>query len=138
MAYNNGYGQMFNGNMSQPQNFQQQNVQPLFPQPQGNVYNINSTLEVANVPCGAGISVALCMNEKCMYIKSLQNGSPMFWAYKIIPYDENQKTNEQVQTQEKPNLSEQFMKYDARFDNIENQIGEIKTAMNNKGGDWKI
>ena len=136
MAYNNGYGQMF---MSQPQNFQQQNVQPLFPQPQGNVYNINSTLEVANVPCGAGISVALCMNEKCMYIKSLQNGNPMFWAYKIIPYDENQKGNEQAQTQEKPNLSEQFMKYDARFDNIENQIGEIKTAMNNNnGGDWKI
>lgn len=135
MAYNNGYGQTF---MSQPQNFQQQNVQPLFPQPQGNVYNINSTLEVANVPCGAGISVALCMNEKCMYIKSLQNGNPMFWAYKIIPYDENQKANEQAQTQEKPNLSEQFMKYDARFDNIENQIGEIKTAMNNKGGDWKI
>lgn len=135
MAYNNGYGQTF---MSQPQNFQQQNVQPLFPQPQGNVYNINSTLEVANVPCGAGISVALCMNEKCMYIKSLQNGNPMFWAYKITPYDENQKSNEQAQTQEKPNLSEQFMKYDARFDNIENQIGEIKTAMNNKGGDWKI
>ena len=138
MAYNNGYGQMFNNNMSQPQNFQQQNVQPLFPQPQGNVYNINSTLEVANIPCGAGISVALCMNEKCMYIKSLQNGNPMFWAYKIIPYDENQKCNEQVQTQENPNLSERFMKYDARFDNIENQIGEIKTAMNNKGGDWKI
>lgn len=82
--------------------------------------------------------MALCMNEKCMYIKSLQNGNPMFWAYKITPYDENQKSNEQAQTQEKPNLSEQFMKYDARFDNIENQIGEIKTAMNNKGGDWKI
>lgn len=82
--------------------------------------------------------MALCMNEKCMYIKSLQNGNPMFWAYKIIPYDENQKTNEQVQTQEKPNLSEQFMKYDARFDNIENQIGEIKSTISNKGGDWKI
>lgn len=32
-----------------------QNVQPLFPQPQGNVYQINSTLEVANVPVGAFI-----------------------------------------------------------------------------------
>ena len=42
----------------QQNQFQQQNVQPLFPQPQGNVYNINSTLEVANVPVGAGISVA--------------------------------------------------------------------------------
>lgn len=140
MAYNN-YGQAFNGNIAQ--NFQQQNVQPLFPQPQGNVYNINSTLEVANVPCGAGISVALCMAEKCMYIKSLQNGNPMFWAYRIIPYDDskNQKPSEQAQPQVNPNISEQFSKYDARFDNIENQIGEIKQTIsnnNNKGGEWNI
>ena len=57
----------------QQNQFQQQNVQPLFPQPQGNVYNINSTLEVANVPVGAGISVALCLNEGVMYIKTMQN-----------------------------------------------------------------
>ena len=77
-----------------PQNqFQQQNVQPLFPQPQGNVYNINSTLEVANVPVGAGISVALCLNEGVMYIKTMQNGNPMFWAYRILPYDSEQKNS---------------------------------------------
>lgn len=39
-----------------PPPINQSNVQPLFPQPQGNVYNINSTLEVANVPVGAGMS----------------------------------------------------------------------------------
>jgi hypothetical protein len=48
-----------------------QNIQPLFPQPQGNVYNINSTLEVANVPVGAGVSVALCLPENVMYIKTM-------------------------------------------------------------------
>lgn len=31
-----------------------------FPQPQGNVYMINNSLEVANIPMGAGLSVALC------------------------------------------------------------------------------
>ena len=53
MAYNFNtqpqYQQQQAANNNMPQ-FQQQNIQPLFPQPQGNVYNINSTLEVANVP----------------------------------------------------------------------------------------
>lgn len=51
MAYNFNtqpqYQQQQAANNNMPQ-FQQQNIQPLFPQPQGNVYNINSTLEVAN------------------------------------------------------------------------------------------
>lgn len=63
-----------------------QNVQPLFPQPQGNVYNINSTLEVANVPVGAGVSVALCMPEQTMFIKTMQNGNPLFYPYRILPF----------------------------------------------------
>lgn len=81
---------------------QQQNVQPLFPQPQGNVYNINSTLEVANVPVGAGMSVALCLPENVMYIKTMQNGNPLFYPYKVIPFTQNDGTaaqgKEEVQT----------------------------------------
>ena len=69
--------------------FTQQNVQPLFPQPQGNVYNINSTLEVANVPVGAGMSIALCLPENVMYIKTMQNGNPLFYPYKVIPFNQN-------------------------------------------------
>lgn len=87
-------------NLTQPQNIsigagQQSQVQPLFPQPQGNVYNINSTLEVANVPCGAGVSIALCLPENVMYIKTMQNGNPLFYPYKIIPF-----TNESQQKEE--------------------------------------
>ena len=90
MTYNyNPSQQSFN-------NLQVQNpqIQPLFPQPQGNVYTINSTLEVANVPVGAGISVALCLQEGYMYIKTMQNGNPLFWAYKITPYDTSKPAQE--------------------------------------------
>lgn len=34
-----------------------------FPQPQGNVYIINNSMEIANIPVGGGISVALCPSE---------------------------------------------------------------------------
>lgn len=67
--------------------------QQFFPQPQGNVYTINNSLEVANVPMSAGLSVALCLSEGLLYLKSMQNGNPMFMAYKIIPYD-NVKDNQ--------------------------------------------
>lgn len=94
-----GYSPPVNYVTAPPQVAVNQNVQPLFPQPQGNVYNINSTLEVANVPVGAGISVALCMAENTMFIKTMQNGNPMFYPYKILPYTnevpQQQKTEEQ-------------------------------------------
>jgi hypothetical protein len=71
---------------TQNQTFNQFQNQQMFPQPSGNVYSINNSLEVANVPTGAGVSVALCMPENLMYIKTTQNGSPLFWSYKITPY----------------------------------------------------
>ena len=74
---------------SSPQTFP--SAQQFFPQPQGNVYCINNTLEVANVPAGAGITVALCVPEELMYVKSIQNGQPMLLAYKLIPYIEEEK-----------------------------------------------
>ena len=58
-----------------------------FLQPHGSVYLIGSSLEVANVPMNNGISIALCLNEGLMYIKSMQNGTPNFMVYSIAPYD---------------------------------------------------
>lgn len=59
--------------------------QQYFPMPQGNVYTIEQPEEVNSVPCGTGVSVALCLNKGLMYIKSIQGGSPLFWVYKISP-----------------------------------------------------
>lgn len=58
-----------------------------FPQPQGNVYMINNSLEVANVPMGSGVSIALCPSENLMYLKTLQNGAPTLMAYTINAYE---------------------------------------------------
>jgi hypothetical protein len=42
-----------------------------FPQPQGNVYLVNNSLEVSNIPMGAGLSMVLCPSEGTMYLKTL-------------------------------------------------------------------
>lgn len=157
MAYNFGQNPSPQNNQTMPpyqQNqqmavmpFQTQNVQPLFPQPQGNVYNINSTLEVANVPTGAGISVALCLNEGFMYIKTMQNGNPMFWAYRILPYDgSNSEPIKKQEPQQKQvvNQDEQILKhfenYDSRFNKLESQMTNIEGVLGKiqKEGEWKL
>lgn len=154
MAYNYNFNTQTpqqSPNTQSPQQFQgmqmlpQQNIQPLFPQPQGNVYNINSTLEVANVPVGAGISVALCMQEGLMYIKTMQNGNPLFYPYKIVPFNSNDNsgnnnTNNNVKSPEPSEqvpvekLMEQLKDCNERIAILEEQI--IK--MNKKGSDWKV
>lgn len=64
-----------------------QQIQQMFPQPQGSVYSINSLAEIGNVPIGStGLSIALCLSESIMYIKSFQNGNPVIMAYRIAPY----------------------------------------------------
>lgn len=86
----NGYQPIFNGN--QPQmNYQQ--IQQMFPQPQGSVYSINTPAEVGNVPIGStGLSVAICFQDQIMYIKSFQNGNPVIMAYRVIPYTKEEPT----------------------------------------------
>lgn len=110
-------------------NFPQQNIQPLFPQPQGNVYSINSTLEVANVPASAGLSVALCLPENVMYVKTMQNGTPQFWAYSISPYE-----NKPQEVKEEDNND-----VAARLDKLEEQIAELKKQKKKDvKEDWEV
>lgn len=147
MAY--GYGQQPNMNVpplnTTQQMMPQQNVQPLFPQPQGNVYNINSTLEVANVPVGAGVSVALCLPENVMYIKTMQNGNPLFYPYKIIPFN-NEGTEDKV-TQQQPvqsqigieQLAEQLKICNEKIATLETKLSQIQPQpKTKKGADWEV
>ena len=76
-----------------PQFSNYQQIQQMFPQPQGSVYAINTPSEVGNVPIGStGLSVAMCFPDSLMYIKSFQNGSPVIMAYRIIPYTKDAPT----------------------------------------------
>ena len=69
-----------------------QQIQQMFPQPQGSVYTINSPLDIGNVPIGStGLSVAICIPENLMYIKSFQNGQPAIMVYRISPFSKESK-----------------------------------------------
>lgn len=71
---------------------QMQQIQQMFPQPQGSVYAINSPLDIGNVPIGStGLSVAICLADNLMYIKSFQNGQPIIMSYRIIPFQKEEK-----------------------------------------------
>ena len=72
-----------------------QQIQQMFPQPQGSVYTINSRLDNGNVPIGStGLSVAICLPDNLLYIKSFQNGQPAIMVYRISPFQKESKEAE--------------------------------------------
>lgn len=126
----------YNANMALgPNQVVPQNVQPLFPQPQGNVYNINSTLEVANVPVGAGISIALCLPENVMFIKTMQNGNPLFYPYKILPFNDEQEQKEtsKVAAPTLEELNNQLKEHENKILSLTKKLSSI-LKKENKGG----
>ena len=100
-----------------------QQIQQMFPQPQGSVYSIGAPLEIGNVPIGStGLSVALCLNENLMYIKSFQGGNPVIMAYKITPYatDDTKIPPAANEVENKPTLEE--------------RLGRLEQLITSKGG----
>ena len=94
--------------------------QPMFPQPNGNIYVISNSLEVANVPTGAGITAALCQSESLLYLKTVQNGVPTFLAYKLTPYTES------------PKMQQQENNVETRLATIEKQLSTLLIALGGK------
>lgn len=105
------------GTQAMPQYYQQ--APQLFPTPQGNVYFINNSLEIANIPMGTGFSAALCLSEKLLYLKTLQNGNPMLLVYNLEPYKNNEENNEN-------NSVELILKkYEERLSDLEKRINKV-------------
>lgn len=97
--------------------------QPMFPQPNGNIYVISNSLEVANVPAGAGITAALCQSEGLLYLKTVQNGVPTFLAYKLTPYTES------------PKMATQENDLEIRLATLEKQLSTLLIALGGKRND---
>ncbi len=90
-------------NYNQNAGFQPYQATQYFPQPQGSIYMIGSSNDVANVPVGAGLSAAICLREGLIYLKTIQNGSPMLLGYKLCPLEGNTVVQEQkIQNQTNP------------------------------------
>ena len=67
----------------------------MFPTTTRSVYSINSPLDIGNVPIGStGLSVAICLSENLMYIKSFQNGQPTIMVYRISPFQKENREPE--------------------------------------------
>ena len=101
----------------------------LFPQPIGNVYNLNTANDIGNIPTGANPSVGLCLNESLLYIKTLQNGSPMLLGYKLTPLGAPTDENTSEDTEKIRNILHSF---DNRFTELEKQVIRLKETVGGK------
>ena len=113
-----------------------QQIQQMFPQPQGSVYSINSPLDIGNVPIGStGMSIALCLNDGLMYIKSFQNGNPVIVAYRVTPYahdtEKNMQTAAGPQSQtETAVLPEETQGKINKIDELLERVSKLETLFN--------
>lgn len=116
------------------------NVPSFFPQPIGNVYTLQTANEIGNIPAGNGLSVGLCLAEGVMYLKSLQNGTPVLVEYHLTTGDNRTSTttaqNEQNEDEVK-RIYSALDKYDDKISKLETQIKHLKSKL---GGEpeWQI
>ena len=119
----NNYYHPFNATNPQAA-FQQ--IQQMFPQPQGSVYSINSPLDIGNVPIGStGLSIALCMPEQLMYIKSFQNGNPIVMAYRVSPFQKNSDQKENVEQKSDKDIMERLALLEEKINKLTNSGGKF-------------
>lgn len=121
-------------NMMLP-NYQQNTI--LFPQPVGNVYNLNTAADIVNIPTGAGISLGLCLNENLLYIKSLQNGAPALLTYRLGPV-ETTDTSEDTHIKDNEKINKILQSFETRFSDLEKQIYNIKEKVGGNKIEWQI
>ena len=137
---------MSNINPNQYMTYNQNNYQPYqatqyFPQPQGSIYMIGNSMDVANVPVGAGLSAAICLREGIMYLKTIQNGSPMLLAYKLAPMENSSNITTQEQSNNIPQQQESIeQKILGLLEGFDKRLKELENISKPKGGTdkWQL
>lgn len=108
---------------------------------------VGNSNDVANVPVGAGLSAAICLREGLIYLKTIQNGSPMLLGYKLCPLEGNQSTPEQnnlnqnanAAIQSQPPISAQTaeQKILKVLEDFETRLKNLENGNKSKGGPEK-
>ena len=115
--------------------------QIVFPQPVGNVYNLNSANDIGNIPFGGNVSVGLCLSENIIYIKSLQNGIPMLLGYKLNPIENLNSATQTVSNSNSDNRLEELIatlnENNKKIDLLEKQVIKLKEKIGGKT-EWQI
>lgn len=110
---------------NQPQqNFSQYQSPQMFPQPNGNLYTINTSNELTNIPVGIGLSAILCLPENKLYLKSLQNGNPVIWSYNLIGGDSENKPITSDSTEK--DYSSYFRAIDEKYNSIDERLKKVE------------
>lgn len=121
--------------------------QNLFMQPVGNVYSLSVATDIDNVPvANQMISLGLCMGERILHIKSLQNGVPMTLSYRLTPVDakeleEQRKAEEAARASNISTLEQKFQKVaeglSAEISSLKQQLSQQNQGKGS-GVQWQI
>lgn len=98
---------------------------------------IGSSNDVANVPVGAGLSAAICLREGLIYLKTIQNGSPMLLGYKLSPLENNpiqEQATAPAPTTQEPTIEQRIM---TMLESFDARLKKLETPEKPKGGTEK-
>lgn len=129
---------------NQNQSFQPYQATQYFPQPQGSIYMIANANDIANVPVGAGLSAAICLREGVMYLKTIQNGSPMLLGYRLSPLEGAAEPTPERATSSTCEIDQKItatlQDYGERLTKIEQIISNQNNVDKTKGGvlGWQL
>lgn len=124
-------------NYGQNGNFQPYQATQYFPQPQGSIYMIGSSNDVANVPVGAGLSAAICLREGLIYLKTIQNGSPMLLGYRLSPLENNPLTQDSATLNQNSNVTSNSTSELSLEQRIINMLGDFESRLKKLEGQSK-